>query len=210
LAIAVGIRASMAWIWPAVIDVAIAQATLCLLSLTRCPGAGAAGASSVGEDDAEAPTLEAGSVLGSRSVLFGTDDDTGGPLRAAEGDLMGEALLTRLADAAGDDDMLVPTQGLEAVTGPAPAGERALAAVREAPTGRVGRSGSLDAAAVRRWQPVAESLVRDGLTTKEPRLVATILAEREAGARPGTIERQHKVHHSVVKRVWAAADERTG
>lgn len=30
-----GIRESMAWIWPAVIDAAIAHATLCLLSLTR-------------------------------------------------------------------------------------------------------------------------------------------------------------------------------
>ncbi|MDM2448158.1 hypothetical protein PP560_25205, partial [Mycobacteroides abscessus] len=30
-----GIRESMSWIWPAVIDVAIAHATLCLLSLTR-------------------------------------------------------------------------------------------------------------------------------------------------------------------------------
>jgi len=211
LAIAVGIRASMAWIWPAVIDVAIAQATLCLLSLTRGPRTRAADAASAGEDDADAPTLEAGSDLGSRSVLFGADDnDTAGPLRAAEGDLMGRVLLTRLADGGGDDDMLATTQGLEAVTGSAPVGERALAAMREAPTRRVGRSGSLDAAAVRRWQPVAESLVRDGVTTKEPELVATILAEREAGTRPGTIERQHKVHHSVVRRVWAAADERTG
>lgn len=123
---------------------------------------------------------------------------------------MGHALLTRLADGSGADDMLATTRGFEAVSPSEPVRERALAAVREAPTPRVSRSGSLDAAAVRRHLPVAESLVRDGVTTKEPELVATILAARQAGTPPGTTERQHKVHHSVVKRVWAAADKRTG
>ena len=35
LAVTLGIRQDISWIWPVVIDVAIAHATLCLLSLTR-------------------------------------------------------------------------------------------------------------------------------------------------------------------------------
>ncbi len=61
-------------------------------------------------------------------------------------------------------------------------------------------SDSLDTGAIQRWEPVAESLVRDGVTSKHPRLVATILAQREAGVPPSTIGRTHEVHHTTVGR----------
>ena len=70
---------------------------------------------------------------------------------------------------------------------------------------RCGLGKSLDTAAIQRWEPVAESLVRDGVTSKHPRLVATILAQREAGVPPSTIGRTHKVHHSTVGRILTAA-----
>ena len=38
LAITLGLPVSIAWLWPCAIDVAIAQATLCLLSLSRRGG----------------------------------------------------------------------------------------------------------------------------------------------------------------------------
>ena len=211
LAVAVGIRESIAWIWPAVIDVAIGQATLCLLSLTRTPRAVAAHDDRVVGDGLTVPAPGFGGEMTPGSALFGADDDDAAPpLRPAAGGVRnGHPLLGRLGGAVAGD-MLSTTQGCEAVRASEPVGERALAAVWEATTPRVSGLAPLDAAAVRRHLPVAESLVRAGVTTKEPELVATILAEREAGARPGTIERQHKVHHSVVKRVWAAADQRPG
>ena len=54
---------------------------------------------------------------------------------------------------------------------------------------------------IERWQDVAESVVREGVTSKRPRLVATILAQREAGVPPSTMGRPHKVHHSTVGRI---------
>ena len=81
-------------------------------------------------------------------------------------------------------------------------GSRAAAATA-AEEGGLGES--LDTAAIQRWEPVAESLVRDGVTSKHPRLVATILAQREAGVPPSTIGRTHKVHHSTVGRILTAA-----
>ncbi|HEX3548219.1 MAG TPA: hypothetical protein VHU62_16860 [Mycobacterium sp.] len=67
----------------------------------------------------------------------------------------------------------------------------------------------MNTAAIQRWQPIAESLVRDGVTSKHPRLVATILAQREAGVPPSTIGRHHKVHHTTVVRILTAADALT-
>jgi hypothetical protein len=67
-------------------------------------------------------------------------------------------------------------------------------------------AGSWDgAAAIKRWRPVAESLVREGVTSKHPQLVATILAQREAGVPPSTIGRTYKVHHTTVGRILSAA-----
>jgi hypothetical protein len=59
---------------------------------------------------------------------------------------------------------------------------------------------------IQRWQSVAESNVRGGVTSKHPRLVATILAQREAGVPPGTIGRHHRVHHTTVGRILSAAE----
>jgi hypothetical protein len=71
----------------------------------------------------------------------------------------------------------------------------------------VSRSG--DPGVVMRWTPIAETLVRQGVTTKDTALVATILAQREAGIPPSTIGRAHKVHHTTVGRILSAADELT-
>ena len=68
---------------------------------------------------------------------------------------------------------------------------------------------SEDAAAIRRWHPLAESLVRQGITLKHPSLVATILAQREVGVPRSTIGRTYKVHHRTVGRILSAADALT-
>jgi hypothetical protein len=152
LAVTLGLPATIAWLWPCAIDVAIAQATLCLLSLSRRDMAPQLGGASAAEDvvgekrrpRASEARPPAANRNGSRAAVATTADDS----------------------ALGD---------------------------------------SLDTAAIQRWEPVAESLVRDGVTSKHPRLVATILAQREAGVPPSTIGRTHKVHHSTVGRILTAA-----
>ena len=49
-------------------------------------------------------------------------------------------------------------------------------------------------------------IVHQGITSKEPHLVAAILAQREASVSPSTIGRQHKVHHTTVGRILSAAE----
>jgi len=61
-----------------------------------------------------------------------------------------------------------------------------------------------------RWLPVAERLVRSGVTSKEPRVVAEILAEHAAGTPPSTIGRRLEIHHSTVSRILAGAENLVG
>ena len=60
---------------------------------------------------------------------------------------------------------------------------------------------------VESWRPMAESLVREGITTKEPDLIAKILADNAAGTPPSTIGRRHEVHHTTVNRILSAAEQ---
>jgi Protein of unknown function (DUF2637) len=55
------------------------------------------------------------------------------------------------------------------------------------------------------WKTAADQLVRDGVTSKDPELVAAILAEHAAGTAPSTIGRRQNVHHSTVNRILSAA-----
>ncbi|MDT7767009.1 MAG: hypothetical protein QOC63_6429 [Mycobacterium sp.] len=55
----------------------------------------------------------------------------------------------------------------------------------------------VNTADIERWRPVAESIVLEGVTAKPPRLVATILALRDAGASAYNIGRHHYVHHTT-------------
>jgi len=197
LAVTVGIRPAISWIWPAVIDVAIAQATLCLLSLGRRPRAApTATAAPPRPGSGQAEQLASARSRGSAEPVTGVR----GPDRHAGPASAPVAKAPR------------PTP---AKTPPAPARERALAAVPDSPApingARRGLPGDvLDSAAIRRWQPLAESLVRDGVTSKRPDLVATILAERAAGTPPSTIGRQYNVHHTTVGRILDAAKELSG
>ena len=56
---------------------------------------------------------------------------------------------------------------------------------------------------------LAETLVRDRVTRKEPRLVADLLADDAAGLGPTAIADKHGVHHSVVTKVLQAARRHT-
>lgn len=62
-------------------------------------------------------------------------------------------------------------------------------------------------AAVDRWRPAAQELVRSGVTQKDPNVVARILAEHAAGTPPTTIGKKLDVHHETVNRIVARANE---
>jgi len=61
-----------------------------------------------------------------------------------------------------------------------------------------------------RWKAVAEELIRDGVTSKDPQLVAAVLAEHAAGTARSTIGRRLAIHHQTVGRILVAAAELTG
>ena len=63
----------------------------------------------------------------------------------------------------------------------------------------------VDPAAISRWKATADQLVREGVTSKDPAVVAAILAEHAAGTPPSTIGRRQNVHHTTVGRILSAA-----
>jgi hypothetical protein len=166
LAVTLGLPEAIAWLWPCAIDVAIAQATLCLLSLSR--RADIDNAKGVAAE-AVAPTVSANHPSPQAEPV--QPEPT---VRAA---VRSGGNSTSRDATAGDKH-----ESLPAAVGPAD---------------------------VERWRPVAESLVREGVTSKHPRLVAEILAHREAGVPPSAIGRHHQVHHTTVGRILSAAQTLT-
>jgi hypothetical protein len=148
LAVTLGLPVSIAWLWPCAIDLAIAQATLFLLSLSR------------------------------RAIVVVMNDD------------------------AAEAVSLPKTPHRARPSRP----QHRVEESAESDSARVGPSATAD---IERWQPVAESIVREGVTSKHPQLVATILAQREAGVPPSTIGRHHNVHHTTVGRILNAAQTLT-
>lgn len=160
LAVTLGLPTSIAWLWPCAIDVAIAQATLCLLSLSR-----------------------------RRS-----SDTSWAAITPARSRPIAETRARR------------PTASADSGAAPATTPNRVGSPLQIAPSAAPAAVGDTDSVAIGRWKPVAESLVRQGVTSKEPVLVARILAHHEAGMPPSTIGRTFNVHHTTVGRILSAAD----
>jgi hypothetical protein len=167
LAVTLGLPAAIAWLWPCAIDLAIAQATLCLLSLSR-----------------RADTDTANGVAA----------ETIAPSAIAN-DQLPQAEPVR------------PEPGTRAPVGSR--GNRSSSRDATADDKHESLSAAIGPEDVERWRPVAESLVREGVTSKHPRLVAEILAHREAGVPPSAIGRHHQVHHTTVGRILSAAQTLT-
>ncbi|HVQ52751.1 MAG TPA: DUF2637 domain-containing protein [Mycobacterium sp.] len=166
LAVFLGLPEAIAWLWPCAIDVAIAQATLCLLSLSRRTDIEAAKGVAV---EAVAPPAVANEQP--------TQSEPARPEQRARAAVRSRGNSTSLAAAASEK--------------------------HDSP------SAIVEPADVERWRPIAESLVREGVTSKNPRLVAAILARREAGVPPSAIGRHHQVHHTTVGRILSAAQTLT-
>ncbi|WP_428338839.1 DUF2637 domain-containing protein [Mycobacterium sp.] len=60
------------------------------------------------------------------------------------------------------------------------------------------------------WKTTAEELIRSGVTSKDPEVVATVLAEHAAGTPRSTIGRRLAIHHQTVGRILAGADALAG
>jgi hypothetical protein len=192
LVVALGMSPDRAWLWPVAIDVSIANSTLSLLSLAP-PATGA--------DPANRPDGRRGHTSTKRAPPAPAPDRGAGAATVSAAGADGASARSVDGGPRGDAPRRV---------GPLPAsptasepGERALAAVPGAVTGPA-------VAAARRWRPAADQLVRSGVTSKDPAIVAAVLAEHAAGAPPGAISRRHHVHHSTVGRILAGAAELPG
>lgn len=166
LAVTLGLPTSIAWLWPCAIDMAIAQATLCLLSLNR--RAGPLATKTFAVQTATASELEHDEPAQPRPPR----DERRAGGTSATSDLHGSSVRALDVDKADSATAMVS---------------------------------SIATADIERWQPLAESIVREGVTTKDARLVAIILAQREAGVPPSTIGRHHRVHHTTIGRILSAA-----
>jgi hypothetical protein len=185
LAVAVGMRPDRAWLWPVAIDVSIANSTLALLSLT--PPRTTPGAVNGADDKPREQATTTAPPREARPIPMGTPG--GGSTRPASSG--------RLFDA--------PTPaGAQVPAPPEPADVPTAAVLTDAATAPGG------AGAHRKWTSVAHELVRSGVTSKDPAVVAAVLAEHAAGTPLTTIGRRHKVHHSTVGRILAGAVGLTG
>jgi len=182
LAVTLGMLPRRAWLWPVAIDVSIANSTLSLLSL--------------------APPRPAPDVGGGAVRPDGLSVRTGAP--SSDGSVVGSegpAASTKGGQRVSAADELRPGPG-ESM--PAGAAERALTAVPDA----AGRPAG--APHHQKWRSAADELVRTGVTSKDPEVVAAVLAEHAAGTPTGTISRRHSVHHSTVGRILAGVAGLTG
>ena len=171
LAITLGLPPSIAWLWPCAIDVAIAQATLCLLSLSR-----------------RRPAVQPAHTAAARTSAP-RSSNRGAARRGAARRRRGRRLWP------------VPVRGAARDTPPDRRG------VSAAPVALVTGSHNGEPAVVEsvdgRGHP-ALAAARNRLSAKVLRpgreLVATILAEREAGTPPSTIGRNYRG-----RRRWAGS-----
>lgn len=179
LAVALGMPASRAWLWPVAIDVSIANSTLSLLSLAP-PRTAASRDSADGATSTVSSTCKVTTALEAAQSIAASDDPAPpvvSPSRPRQpGTTASEPTATPPPRNASPDAR--------------PAGRRALAAVD--------RPARID---IKQWQAAADDLIRDGVTSKDPAVVAAVLAEQAAGTAPSTIGRRHGVHHSTVARI---------
>jgi hypothetical protein len=167
----------IAAIFPLAIDVSIAHATLCLLSLAP-PSLARSTARVAASSPVPAPAPTAAQAA--------PPPDAG------------------RVDAAADqktDDARDCVVAVSPRPRPLAAVSTAAAGAQQSHPGQAEPRGRSDTS----LRALAETLVRNKVTTKAPELVAVLLADRAAGMRPTAIAAKHRVHHSVVRKVVHAA-----
>jgi hypothetical protein len=193
LAVMLGWPSGTAWLFPIVIDVSIAQATFGLLSLSPIQASSAA----------QQPTTEEHQ---SARTLSGPVADVGTP-----------PMLTTSVPAAHDRAVVgsgrpprTPRNSGQAAGVPVASPTVSMSKPKRVFT-QVGSSlgAPIDTSDFMHWKRIADELVRNGTTAKDPETVATILAEHAAGTPRSTIGRRLGVHHSTVGRILARGATQT-
>ncbi|KPN46199.1 DUF2637 domain-containing protein [Mycobacterium intracellulare] len=193
LAVALGMLPGRAWLWPVAIDVSIANSTLSLLSLSP-PRPAPDPHSNEGEAARLRPASRRDHVAAASDTPAVAEDSGGLKLRRRA-----------LATPAGAGRTGAPVQPDAALAGSAAvASQRTLSAVPDVIEQQTGT------AAHQKWRPTADELVRSGVTSKDPEVVAAVLADHAAGTPTSAISRRHNVHHSTVGRIVNASASRTG
>jgi Protein of unknown function (DUF2637) len=183
----------IAWMMPVCIDLSIAGATLALLSLSRSTAA----------VDAVSPAARPSAACGltqpqprdrapAAATTNGRADASPSGLREADG---------RRKAVPGSNN---------GHPRPASVRQERPALVAVAQMTHPGDSAEVPPEAEARWSAVAETLVLQKRTKIPPRVVAKVLALREAQTPPSTIGRLLKVHHSAVRNIVDGADELDG
>lgn len=180
LAVALGMPASRAWLWPVAIDVSIANSTLSLLSLSPPRSLSVTGVS----DDASSRSFASPAGSSPASGRAGAESVAPRPSRTRQ-----------KGQRAGADHSVAPPPAL------VPHADAPQMGHVERPLAAVAAAAPKDAMDLRRWRVAADELVRDGVTSKDPAIVAAVLADDAAGTAPTTIGRRHNLHHSTVGRI---------
>lgn len=191
LAVMLGMPTSRAWLWPVSIDVSIANSTLSLLSLSPARSAPVTAQPTETLDDAEHLAAATGGSLSRPAVAVPAAHNS--------------AASAGQPSPAATSPALAPSPSVAASEPPRSQRDRVdtpLAAVE------AGLYVPVQAADISRWRSAADELVRDGVTSKDPSIVAAVLAENAAGTAPSTIGRRHNLHHSTVGRIVAGAHDR--
>lgn len=187
----------IAAIFPLAIDVSIAHATVCLLSQSSPPSRMLA-----------APMRSA--------AVRASNDKVGGSSAVADGaskvNVDPPALavppeVTAVVSQSDHSTPVVPTIGGGQAARVAQRPSRALSAVRPAAS-CVAVGKDAHSAADRpgeEYLALAQALVRNKVTKKDPEVVAVLLADGAAGLGPTAISEKRNVHHSVVTKVLQAA-----
>jgi hypothetical protein len=175
-------------IFPLVIDVSIAIATLCLLAQNP-PAAH-------DSDQTSTTTEPKDSAMNTTPPATTTQ-----PTRTHEPSTTKPAAATsrRLAS---------PSPRSPAITPPTPTprtAARTLAAVQSAAPAHDASHDGGGTTPADRYLALAHTLVHNKVTKKPPELVAVMLADGAAGLGPTAISDRHNVHHSVVTKVLNAA-----
>lgn len=188
LAVTLGMAPSRAWLWPVAIDMSIANSTLSLLSLS--PPRAVTVAAPAHEQVSNIGDVVA-AVASPKAHPAPQSEDSSPPesRRAAQPTPPPPASSPPARSTAADRPRSKPV-------------ERPLAAVH------VGDATAGEGVDIKRWRPAADELIRDGVTSKDPAIVAAVLAENAAGTAPSTIGRRHNLHHSTVGRIVASAHRR--
>jgi hypothetical protein len=176
----------VAAVFPLVIDVSIGHATMCLLSLSA-PGASRpdSAAESAGRAHSSVAVVEAGPAAQDHRVARVTAERVE-PVPAARG-----------ADSPPDQCSVVAAGPRE------PGFGRALSAVPVPAEDGGAATDDVDDAAL---LVIAARVVEAKITTKDPGVVAKLLADRVEGYAPTVIAKRNDVHHSVVRKVLDFAD----